>query len=101
KHGKPRRRISGFHRHANIEEKIGPDWGAIGEFRLRFLTDHYGPQGTRRSKETKKPSVPVSRGVIKMPSPDRRAAFENTKARSPRSCVTAPAVSIANDGFLP
>ena len=41
KHGKPRKRISRFHRHANIEEKIGPDWGAIGEFRLRFLTDRY------------------------------------------------------------
>lgn len=41
KHGKPQRRISRFHRHANIEEKIGPDWGAIGEFRLRFLTDRY------------------------------------------------------------
>src|ERR1051325_1181573 len=101
KHGKPRKRISRFHRHANIEEKIGPDWGAIGEFRLRFLTDRYRSSGPRLSKETKNPSVPVSRGVIKMSPPDRRAAFENTKARSPSTRVSASVASTENEGFRP
>src|SRR5262245_54328496 len=64
KHGKPQRRISRFHRHANIEEKIGPDWGAIGEFRLRFLTDRYKdlsrPAAEERQKSRLYRSVLVS-----------------------------------------
>src|SRR4029078_9852605 len=35
------KKIPRFHRHAIIAEKMGPDWGTIGEFRYLSLTDRY------------------------------------------------------------
>src|SRR5512139_1663117 len=91
------KRISRFHRHAIIAEKVGREWGAIGEFRLRFLTNpNREPQLPRRKTETKKPSVSVDRGVINMPSPERRAALQNMTARSPSACAVCWGGSTTN-----
>src|SRR5262249_50643579 len=39
----PKKRALQFHKHAIFADKLGPDWGTIGEFRLQFVTKRKDP----------------------------------------------------------
>ena len=83
-HGKPRIKTSRFHRHEIIADKFGPDWGAIGEFRLRFITKRTGSTLPAASQDRDEKAVGGGRPRRhQIPSPDSRAALPNIKARSP------------------
>ena len=64
---------------------------------FRILYVNARPQA-RCSTLTKKPSVPVVRGVIRMPSADSRAALPNIAARSPSALITSVGLTTENSG---